>query len=60
MKYFSEDFTVAMYYIVELLARRRRLKKPDQPFFMNQYLTVDSEDGVFLQAPPLQPVKQTT
>ena len=48
IEYFSEKFTIPMFYIVELLARRRERRLPGQPFFMNQYLTVDSEQGVFI------------
>lgn len=47
---FSEEFTVPMFYIVELLARRRANRRPGQLFFMNQYLTVDSERGAFRAA----------
>ena len=44
---FDDRFTVAMFYIIEFLARRRNTKRPDQLFYMNQYLTVGSEFGVF-------------
>lgn len=47
IKYFSEDFTVAMFYIIEFLARRRAYRKNGQLFFMNQYMTVGSELGVY-------------
>lgn len=52
---FSEEFSVPMFYIVELLARRRANRRPGQLFFMNQYLTVDSEAGVFQNAPQSAP-----
>ena len=44
---FDEDFSVAMFYIIEYLARRRNTKKDDQIYFMNQYFTVESEVGVY-------------
>lgn len=44
---FDEDFTIAMFYIIEFLARRRNTKKQNQVYFMNQYLTVPSELGTF-------------
>lgn len=43
---FDEDFTIAMYEIIEALARRKA-KKNSQPYFMNQYVTVPAEAGVF-------------
>lgn len=52
---FDEDFTIAMFYIIEFLARRRNTKKPNQVYFMNQYLTVPSELGVFKAIPTAQP-----
>ena len=47
--HFDEDFTVPMFYIIEYLARRRNNKKPHQLYYMNQYLTVESEYKVFEQ-----------
>jgi len=44
---FDEDFSVPMFYIVELLARRRNTARKDQLYAMNQYLTVGSEPGTF-------------
>ena len=44
---FDERFTVAMFFIIEFLARRRNTKCPDQLFYMNQYLTVGSEASTF-------------
>lgn len=44
---FNEDFSIAMFYIIEFLARRRNTKKENQLYFMNQYLTVESEYGTF-------------
>lgn len=44
---FDEDFSVAMFYIIEFLARRRNTKRENQLYFMNQYLTVESEYGTF-------------
>lgn len=46
---FNESYTVPMFYIIDFLARRRNNKKPGQVFYMNWYLTVDSERGVFCQ-----------
>lgn len=44
---FDERFTVPMFFIIELLARRRNTKAKGSLFFMNQYLTVGSEYGTF-------------
>jgi len=44
---FDEDFSIPMFYIVELLSRRRNTARKDQLYFMNQYLTVGSEPGTF-------------
>lgn len=44
---FDEDFTVPMFFIIEFLARRRNTKQIGQLFYMNQYLTVESEYGMF-------------
>ena len=60
IEYFCEDFDVPMFYIIELLARRRENRHPGQLFFMNQYLTVSSEHGIFKQAPDLPALKPTT
>ena len=60
IEYFCEEFTVAMFYIIELLARRREHKAPGQLFFMNQYVTVDSEHGVFELLPSLSPKNPTS
>ena len=43
----DERFTVAMYFIIEFLARRRTLCGPESLCFMNQYMTVGSEFGAF-------------
>jgi hypothetical protein len=59
IEYFREEFTVPMFYIVELLARRRALRRPGQLFFMNQYLTVGSELGVFRLAEDPAPGRPT-
>lgn len=60
IEYFDERFNVSMFYIVELLARRREHRRPGQLFYMNQYLTVTSERGVFKPAPDLPQIRQTT
>lgn len=44
---FDERFEIPMYFIIEFLARRRNTKNPDQLYFMNQYLTVPEERGLF-------------
>jgi hypothetical protein len=44
--HFNEDFTVAMFWIIEYLARRRN-SHPGSMYFMNQYATVESEVGVY-------------
>ena len=38
-----------MFWIIEFLARRRNTKSQGQLFYMNQYLTIDSELGTFEQ-----------
>ena len=60
IEYFDERFDIPMFYIVELLARRREHKLPGQLFYMNQYLTVASEHGVFRLAPDLSPSNPVT
>lgn len=47
---FDEQFTVPMYYIIDFLAKRKASKK-DGLYFMNQYLSVSSEYGVFKALP---------
>lgn len=44
---YDEKFSIAMFMIIEYLARRRSNKRPDQLYYMNQYLSVPSELGVF-------------
>ena len=44
---YNEQFSIAMFMIIEYLARRKATKKNDQLFYMNQYLSVPSEIGVF-------------
>ena len=44
---FDEQFEIAMYYIIELLARRRNTKDAGSLYYMNQYITVDSELGTY-------------
>ncbi len=45
--HFDEDFTIPMYYIIEFLARRKAEAVEGQLYFMNEYLTVEEEHGVF-------------
>ena len=44
---FNENFSIAMFYIIEFLARRRNTRNNNQLYFMNQYMTVESEYRVF-------------
>ena len=44
---FNESFSIGMFMIIEFLARRRNLKKDGQLFFMNQYLSILEEKGVY-------------
>lgn len=44
--HFNDTFTIAMFWIIEYLARRRNVH-PDSLYFMNQYVTVTSEFGVY-------------
>lgn len=44
--YFNETFEIAMFWIIEYLARRRS-KHPGSMYFMNQYVTVESERGLY-------------
>ena len=45
--HFREDFKIAMFWIIEYLARRRNTH-PESLYFMNQYVTVPSELGTFV------------
>ena len=42
----DENFTIPMFFIIEYLARRRN-SNPNSLFFMNQYMTVESEYSTF-------------
>lgn len=44
---FNDKFSIAMFVIIEYLARRRTNKKPGQLYYMNQYLSFPSEIGTF-------------
>lgn len=44
---FNDKFSIAMFVIIEYLARRRATKKPGQLYYMNQYLSLPSEIGTF-------------
>lgn len=44
---FNESFDIPMYFIIEFLARRRNTKAPTSLYFMNQYMTVAEEIGLF-------------
>jgi len=56
----DERFTVPMFYIIELLARRKASRADGQLFYMNQYMTVGSELGVFEVPPAAGPGDQVT
>ena len=56
---FDDQFTVPMYYIIDLLARRKVSGAASDLFFMNQYLTVDAEHGTFEQIPETKPAEFT-
>lgn len=43
----DERFAVPMFFIIELLARRKATKNAGDLYYMNQYLTVGSEYGTF-------------
>lgn len=57
--YFDEQYSVAMFYIIEFLARRKATH-PNSLYYMNQYLTVESEKGVFVNKTLNQSDKQTS
>ena len=42
---FDERFTIGMFFIIEFLARRRSLKREDQLYYMNQYMSINDEIG---------------
>ena len=44
---YDERFSIAMFMIIEYLARRRNTKRDGQLYYMNQYLSIPSEIGVF-------------
>ena len=44
---FDERFSIAMYMIIEFIARKKATKKPGQLYFMNQYLAIGDEIGVY-------------
>ena len=44
---FDERFTVGMFFIIEFLARRRINRRPDQLYYMNQYLSIGDELGAY-------------
>jgi len=52
---FDEKFTVPMFFIIELLARRRNTKPDGSLFYMNQYVTVGSEHGVIRNFQGIRP-----
>lgn len=44
---FDDRFSIAMYMIIEFLARRKSTKQPGQLYYMNQYLSVEEENKTF-------------
>ena len=44
---FNENFSIAMYMIIEFLARRKNTKNAGQLYFMNQYLSVAEENKTY-------------
>lgn len=44
---FDERFSIAMFVIIEYLARRKATRKPGQLYLMNQYLSISDEYGTF-------------
>lgn len=60
MLYFNEAFSVPMFYIIESLARHRQLNNGKQLYFMNQYLTVDSEYALLNRINITQPEQFTS
>lgn len=44
---FNEQFSIMMYIIIEYLARRKASKTENQLYFMNQYLSIPSEQYAF-------------
>lgn len=44
---FDERFSIPMFFIIEYFARRRQ-SNPDSLCLMNQYMTIDSEAGLFV------------
>ena len=48
---YNERFSVAMFYIIEYLARRKSTKVKGSLYFMNQYLSIFDEIGTFHVVP---------
>lgn len=44
---FNEQFDIHMYFIIEYLARRRNTKSQGSLYYMNQYLAIPEEYGIF-------------
>jgi len=44
--FFDEKFTIDMFFIIEFLARRRNAH-PGSLYYMNQYVTCASEQGLY-------------
>lgn len=44
---YSECFSISMFAIIEYLARRKASRSGNQPYFMNQYLSIREEIGTF-------------
>ena len=57
---FNNSFSVAMYMIIEFLARRRKDKDAKQLYFMNQYLSIAEENKTFGSLNVKQNISQQT
>jgi len=55
---FEDSFTIAMYFIIEFLARRRNTKKQNELYYMNYYPSIEEEIGVFSPLPQKFPPEQ--
>lgn len=44
---YNENFSIAMFMIIEYLARRRSLKDAGSLYYMNQYLSISDEIGTY-------------
>ena len=47
MQKYDEKFSIAMFFIIEYLARRKATKAASQLYLMNQYLSISTEVGTY-------------